>query len=333
MVPRIAIVVPCYNEQEVLPETLRRLEERLEILAARGKVNRDSRIYFVDDGSTDGTWPLIRKFIASGAPVTGIKLSRNRGHQNALLAGLMSAEGDAAISIDADLQDDVNAIDAMVDRFAQGFDVVYGVRRSRGNDSVFKRLSAQGFYRLLARCGVETIHNHADFRLLSRRAIEALGKFQEVNLYLRGMIPLVGLPSTCVEYDRGERFAGSSKYPLGKMLALAVTAITSFSIAPLRVISVLGLLLSLGSFALAVWVLAVRLFTDQALPGWSSTALPIYFLGGLQLLSLGVIGEYVGKIYLETKRRPRYVIEAVVSGGGTPDPGTKEFARAATLQS
>jgi glycosyltransferase involved in cell wall biosynthesis len=310
--PSLAIVVPCYNEQEVLPETVKRLASLLERLTTARKVDDDSRIYLVDDGSRDRTWSLIEGHVAQGWPVVGIKLSRNRGHQNALLAGLFAARGDAIVSIDADLQDDVDAIEQMLDHHLAGCDVVYGVRRARTTDTAFKRLTAVGFYRLMRLLGAKTIDNHADFRLLSRRAVESLKAFGEVNLYLRGIVPMLGYPSAIVEYDRAERFAGETKYPLRRMLSLALNAVTSFSVVPLRLISLLGLLLSLGTMAVSAWVLAVSLHPERVVPGWASTVLPIYFLGGVQLLSLGVIGEYVGKLYLESKARPRYFIERIV---------------------
>jgi len=310
--PSLAIVVPCYNEQEVLPETVKRLAALLERLAAARKIDGNSRIYLVDDGSRDRTWSLIEDYARQGWPVVGVKLSRNRGHQNALLAGLFAARGDAIVSIDADLQDDVDAIEGMLDKHAGGCDVVYGVRKARTTDTAFKRLTATGFYRLMRLLGAKTIDNHADFRLLSRRAVESLKAFGEVNLYLRGIIPMLGYPSAIVEYDRAERFAGETKYPLRRMLSLALNAITSFSVVPLRLISLLGLLLSLGTMAVSAWVLLVSLHPERVVPGWASTVLPIYFLGGVQLLSLGVIGEYVGKLYLESKARPRYFIERIV---------------------
>lgn len=309
----IAVVVPCYNEESVLEETMRRLQAQLNALVEAGRIRADSRVYFVDDGSRDATWTLIGDFVARGAPAVGIKLSRNCGHQNALLAGLLSAQGDAVITIDADLQDDVAAIGAMVEQYARGADVVYGVRRRRDADAWFKRVSARAFYRLLALCGAQTVHDHADYRLLSRRAVEAVREYREVNLYLRGIVPLIGLPSAVVPYDRAARYAGTTKYPLRKMLGLAIEAITSFSPLPLRAISAFGLLISFGSFGATLWVISVRLLTDRSVPGWASTALPIYFLGGIQLLALGVIGEYVGKTYIETKARPRYIVEAVLA--------------------
>lgn len=308
----LAIVVPCFNEQEVLPETAKRLSALIERLVGARKIDVSSRIYFVDDGSRDGTWPLIEACAEQGMPVVGLKLSRNRGHQNALLAGLFAARGDAIVSIDADLQDDVSVIETMVECFERGCDIVYGVRKQRRSDTVFKRWSAATFYRVLAWLGAQTVNNHADYRLMSRRAVEALKQFGESNLYLRGIIPLLGYRSAVVEYDRAARFAGQSKYPLRRMLSLALNAVTSFSIVPLRMISLLGLLVSLGTMLVSAWVVWVALFTDRAVPGWASTVLPIYFLGGVQLLSIGVIGEYVGKIYIEAKARPRYFIERIV---------------------
>ena len=307
----LALVVPCYNEQEVLPETCRRMVALLGELAEAGKIAAGSRIYFIDDGSRDATWPLIESFALGNLPVVGIKLSRNRGHQNALLAGLFTAEGDMIVSIDADLQDDIDAVREMVDKYLEGCDVVYGVRKRRGTDSFFKRFTAETFYRLLAFLGAQTIYNHADYRLLSRRAVEALKDFREVNLFLRGIIPLIGFESAVVYYDRNVRFAGESKYPLRKMIALALDAVTSFSVVPLRLITLLGFVVFFLTACMSVFVLWVRFFTDWAIPGWTSTLLPIYLLGGIQILCLGVIGEYLGKLYAESKARPRYLIEQV----------------------
>jgi len=305
----LGIVVPCFNEEAVLPETSRRLGAMLGRLRGSGKVGPSSRIFFVDDGSRDRTWPLIEGMVAAGEPVAGIRLSRNRGHQNALLAGLLAAPGDALVSIDADLQDDVGQIEAMVDRHAEGCDVVYGVRKRRDADTWFKRVTAAGFYRLIALMGVETVRDHADYRLLSRRAIEGLRGYGEVNLYLRGIVPLLGFRTATVEYARSERRAGESKYPLRKMLGLALEAITSFSVVPLRLITLIGFFVFSFSAMMVAWTLWVRFFTNEAVPGWTSTTLPIYLLGGLHILCLGVIGEYLGKLYQEAKRRPRYIIE------------------------
>ena len=308
----LSIVVPCYNEEAVLPETIRRLNVLITELAESGLVAVGSHIIFVDDGSRDQTWRLISEAASTGGPIRGIKLSRNRGHQNAVLAGMFAAKGDAVVSIDADLQDDLSAIGKMVEAFHNRSDIVYGVRKRRDSDSFFKRVPAEGYYRLLARFGVEVVFNHADFRLMSRRAIEALRGFGEVNLFLRGIIPQLGFTCSTVYYDRAERFAGESKYPVGKMFALAWQGITSFSTVPLRLITVLGFIISLASFSITLWAIVIRLLSDLTVPGWASTVVPIYLLGGVQLLSLGIIGEYIAKIYLETKRRPHYFIEEQV---------------------
>src|SRR5437879_1527604 len=300
---QLAIVVPCYNEEEVLPEACARLSALVARLQKIGKIGPASRIYFVDDGSLDSTWELIATFVHSGLPVVGVKLSRNRGHQNALIAGLFSAKGDAIVSVDADLQDDLAAIERMLDHFHDGCDIVYGVRKRRDADSFFKRFTAESFYRLMAALGASTIHNHADYRLMSRRAVESLQSYREVNLYLRGVIPLIGFPSAVVEYERSSRFAGKFRYPLKKMLALALDAVTSFSVFPLRLISFLGFIVFVGAMAVSGWALWTALFTDRAIPGWASVVLPMYFLGGVQLLALGVIGGYLGQLYVEGKSR------------------------------
>ncbi len=305
----LSIVVPCYNEEEVLPETVKRLTALLDHMTAGGQIDADSQIIFVDDGSKDRTWELIRHFNGQDARIRGVKLSGNRGHQTALLAGLFAAEGDAIVSIDADLQDDVSAIEGMVAAYHAGHEVVYGVRQSRGVDTAFKRSTAESYYRVLAMLGVKIVHNHADFRLLSRRALESLKEYSEVNLFLRGIVPLLGYRSTTVYYDRAERFAGESKYPLRKMLALAFDGVTSFTAMPLRLIAFLGIIVSVLSLGMMFWVLWIKMFTTAALPGWASSVIPIYFLGGIQLLSIGVLGEYVAKLYFEAKRRPRYFIE------------------------
>jgi polyisoprenyl-phosphate glycosyltransferase len=310
----LKIVVPCYNEESLLDEASSQFNTLLKRLILSGKVSGESRIVFVDDGSQDQTWAIIEKLAASGTLMTGIKLSKNRGHQNAVLAGIMSVSGDAVITIDADLQDDINVIEKMVDEYISGSDIVYGVRADRSTDTPFKRNSAILFYKMLSLFGVEMIFNHADFRLMSRRAIEALREYREVNLYLRGIVPLIGFRCTTVEYARKERFAGNSKYPLTKMIKLAIEGVTSFSVVPLQIITMLGFTVFAGSIALLGWVLAVRLFTGDAVPGWASTVLPIYFLGGIQILCLGVIGSYLGKIYIEVKSRPRYFIDKIVGG-------------------
>lgn len=308
----LSIVVPCYNEEEVLPETSRRLLDLLDQLRQKGKIKPSSGIYFVDDGSRDRTWALIEELATVHKEVHGIKLSRNQGHQKALLAGLESAPGDALVSIDADLQDDVSVVETMVDRYRDGYEVVYGVRDRRDSDTPFKRWTAQTYYRVLHFLGVRIVYNHADYRLLSRRALESLKEFKEVNLFLRGIIPLLGFRNTTVTYDRTHRLAGESKYPLRKMLALAVDGVTSFSAVPLRLITVLGVVIFLGSMLIALWALWVRLVGDTAVPGWASTVIPFYFLGGVQLFCIGVIGEYLGKVFDEVKGRPRYFIEKQV---------------------
>jgi polyisoprenyl-phosphate glycosyltransferase len=309
VLPRLGIVVPCFNEEEVLPETARRLTALLQEMMADNRVAHDSQVVFVDDGSRDRTWEVIEALASTDRRVGGIKLSRNRGHQNALLAGLYTCEADLLLSVDADLQDDIGVIPEMIQAYARGAQVVYGVRNDRSSDGFFKRATAQGFYRLISALGAESVYNHADFRLMSRRAVEALKGFREVNLFLRGMVPLIGFKSAIVYYTRTERFAGVSKYPLRKMVALALDAVTSFSVAPLRFISGVGFAVFLLSAAMGMWTLWVKLFTDHAVPGWASTLLPIYLLGGIQILCIGVIGEYLGKVYQETKARPRYIIE------------------------
>lgn len=309
---RLGIVVPCYNEEDVFPETVKRLLALLERLAATGLVTPNSAIYFVDDGSKDRTWTLIEEAAMSSARVHGIKLSRNQGHQSALIAGLFGAEGDALISIDADLQDDLNVIEEMIRKHRDGYEVVYGVRKSRTTDTFFKKSSAEIYYKLLARMGVDIVQNHADYRLMGRRSLNALEGYSEVNLFLRGIVPLLGFRTATAFYDRSERFAGESKYPLKKMLGLAIDGITSFSIVPLRMISMLGFLVSLFSVVMVGWVIYGKIFMNSAIPGWASSVIPIYILGGIQLLSIGVLGEYISKIYLETKRRPRYLIEKVI---------------------
>ena len=306
--PQIGIVVPCYNEEAVLPETIARLEALRADLVARGKIGAESRVTYVDDGSYDRTWAIIGEAAARLPGVGGVKLSRNRGHQNALLAGLDAAKGEAIVTIDADLQDDLGVIEQMIDLHAGGADIVYGVRQSRTTDTWFKRFTAEAYYRVLGRMGVQIVFNHADYRLMSRRALTALGEFDEVNLFLRGIIPQLGFTTATVAYSRTERFAGESKYPLRKMLALAANGVTSFSVVPLRMIAMLGFLISLFSALMIGWILLGKLFFDSAVPGWASSVVPIYLLGGIQLLCVGVIGEYVGKIYLETKRRPRFFI-------------------------
>ena len=305
----LSIVVPCYNEYEVLQQTNTSLSLLLSHLIAEGKIADSSCIYYVDDGSKDGTWSIIEKFSCESKYISGIKLSRNMGHQNAVLAGLLSVNGDFVISIDADLQDDVGAIELMIDACNEGSEIVYGVREDRATDTKFKRYTAEVFYALLARLGVDVVHNHADYRLMTRKAIEALKEYREVNLFLRGMVPLIGFKSSVVHYKRGPRFAGESKYPIKNMLSLAWEGVTSMSIVPLRFVTVTGAIVFLLSILLSLSVVGVRLFTNQALPGWASTVLPIYLLGGIQILCIGIIGEYLGKVYKEVKARPRFLIE------------------------
>lgn len=307
------IVVPCYNEEAVLPETAKRLREKLTSLMALGQVSKRSKIFFVNDGSKDRTWTIISALHSSDPIFSGVDLTRNRGHQNALLAGLMTAKDrcDLAISMDADLQDDVNAVDTMVAKYHEGFDVVYGVRSARKTDTFFKRFTAESFYRLMNALGAETVFNHADYRLLSKAALEGLSQFKEVNLFLRGIVPMIGYPTATVEYERGERFAGESKYPLKKMLSFAMEGITSLSTKPIRCITGLGFLIFLVSLVMLVYSI-VRWSMGATVTGWASVICSVWAIGGLILLSLGVIGEYIGKIYLETKERPRYLIREVL---------------------
>lgn len=310
---KLFLVIPCYNEEPVLRETAKRLREKYDALIAADKISEDSRIVFVNDGSKDKTWEIICELHEADKTFRGICLSRNKGHQNALMAGLMTVreECDAAISMDADLQDDINAVDEMVDRFAEGYEVVYGVRSSRKKDTFFKRTTAQGFYKIMRGMGVDTVYNHADYRLMSRRALAALAEFDEVNLFLRGIVPLVGFKSTQVTYERGERFAGESKYPLKKMLAFATEGITSMSIKPIRMIATLGMLVFLASIGVLIYSVIRKIWFDTV-PGWAFLAVSIWALGGIQLLSIGVIGEYIGKIYLETKHRPKYIVSEYI---------------------
>jgi len=312
LTPSLAIVVPCYNEEEVFPKTLASLQALLARLIASEKISTNSKIYFVDDGSRDSTWTLLKTAAEEHTDVVAIKLSRNKGHQNALYAGLRTTIEDLVVSIDADLQDDPANIEYMVDQFHKGNDVVYGVRSERATDTFFKRFSAEGYYHLMRKMGVDLVFNHADFRLMSRRALDALLEYEESNLFLRGIVREVGFPSAIVEYERQAREAGESKYPLRKMLSFAWNGITAFSAVPLRAITVIGLLSSLISFFIIAWVLVTRLFTDDAIPGWASILLPLLFIGSVQLLCLGVIGEYIIKLYTESKRRPKYHISNIV---------------------
>lgn len=317
---RLSIVVPCYNEAAGLAECVRRLRDVLADLVARGKVDAGSNLWLVDDGSHDGTWSLIEQLSARHADVRGVKLSRNCGHQNALLAGLMSADGDAVVSLDADLQDDIGVIGQMVDAHLAGSEVVFGVRRSRSSDGFFKRWSARRYYRLLQVLGADIVPDHAEFRLLGRAALDALSRYPESNLFLRGLVPQLGFRSARVLYDRQQRLAGRTKYSLARMIGLGIDGVTSFSAVPLRMIAALGALLFVLSMLVSAWVLGVKMFTDHAIPGWASTTLPIYALGGVQLLSLGVVGEYIARIYVEVKRRPRYVVERMTTDGAGSAP-------------
>jgi len=307
---KLYLVIPCYNEEEVLPETSARLKDKILSLIEKGKIASDSRIVFVNDGSRDRTWEIIRGLHEADVIFSGISLSRNRGHQNALLAGLMTVKdhADMVISMDADLQDDINAIDEMVDKYLSGIDIVYGVRSSRAKDTFFKKATAEGFYKLMNSMGANTVFNHADYRLLSRRALEGLAEFGEVNLFLRGIVPMIGYPWDVVYYERGERFAGESKYPLGKMLSFAIEGITSLSTRPIRMITGLGFFVFLVSIGMLIYSL-IRHFMGATIVGWTTLMVSVWAVGGLILLSLGVVGEYIGKIYLETKARPRFIIE------------------------
>ncbi len=307
--PVLYIVVPCYNEEEVLPVTSGMFRQKLLDLTEKGKISEDSRVLFVNDGSKDKTWDIIQDLSRKDEHFQGIAQSRNRGHQAAVLAGLMEAKDrcDITISIDCDGQDDINAMDEMVDAYLDGCEIVYGVRSARETDTFFKRFTAEGFYKLLHAMGAEVVFNHADYRLISSRALQEFAKFEEVNLYLRGMVPLVGFKSTSVYYERHERLAGKSHYPLKKMLALAFDGITSLSVKPIRLVFSFGLLVSVLSFVGILWSMIAAL-AGSTVPGWASTACIVCFMGGVQCLFLGVIGEYIGKIYLEVKRRPRYII-------------------------
>ena len=317
----VYFVIPCYNEEAVLPETTRRMTEKLNAMRAAGLIGEKSRILYVDDGSKDRTWELVSQFNRENPWVEGVKLSHNRGHQHALLCGLMSAmpRCDAAISMDADLQDDIDALDQFVKKFQEGCDVVYGVRNKRDTDTWFKRTTAEGFYKVMQLLGVDVVFNHADYRLMSKRALEALSEYKEVNLFLRGIVPLIGYRSDYVYYDRHERFAGESKYPLKKMLSFALDGITSFSVKPLKLISNLGILISVLSILGLLYAL-ISYFAGWAVTGWTAIVCSIWLLGGLQMLCLGVVGGYIGKIYSEVKARPRYRVEEYLENPGEKKP-------------
>ncbi len=308
------VVIPCYKEEEVLPETSRRLKEKMEKLISENLISEKSRVMFVNDGSKDRTWDIICDLHKENSLFSGVNLSRNRGHQNALLAGLLTAVNfaDMIISMDADLQDDINAMDNMIKAYYEGNEVVYGVRSSRKKDTFFKRFTAEGFYKLMKALGVDIIFNHADYRLMSKRAVESLSEFKEVNLFLRGIIPQIGYKWTTVEYERAERFAGESKYPLKKMLSFAFDGITSFSIKPIRMVFWIGLIVFIVSIVMLVWALVAKIMNFSN-AGWSSLMGSIWLIGGIQLLGLGIVGEYIGKIYSETKSRPRYIIETILN--------------------
>ena len=335
---QLSIVVPCYNEEAVIEESARQLLACVGQMIRARKISAQSRILFVNDGSTDGTWNLIQNLCLQDPIFCGLSLSRNFGHQAALLAGLHIAPGDAVVSIDADLQDDLEAIEQMIDGFLEGYDVIYGVRRERKTDSAFKRLTALGFYKLMGLLGTRTVYNHADYRLMSRRAVEALRDYREANLFLRGIVTLVGFRSTTVTYDRHKRLAGETKYPFRKMLALTLSAVTSFSNVPLRLISLIALLGILVLTAIAIWVLWARIVSHLGVPGWASVLLPVLFIGFLNLLAIGVLGEYMAHIFDEVKGRPRYIIADMknlrpseTSEPGTSAPNENLVARAARV--
>lgn len=311
---KLYLAIPCYNEEEVLTDSAQKLLKKYDDLYTAGKITADSRIIFIDDGSKDSTWEIIERLHGEDKRFGGIKMSRNRGHQNALLGGLMTLrdKADAVISLDADLQDDIDAIDLMIEQYENGFDVVYGVRSSREKDSFFKRFTAEGYYKVLDKMGAKIVFNHADFRLMSQKALNAFSEFHEVNIFLRGLVPMVGYKSTIVEYERKERLAGESKYPLKKMLALAWEGITSLSVKPLRFITAMGIIAFMVSIVMLIYFL-VRFFTGHTIVGWASLAVSIWALGGLQLLSMGILGEYLGKIYLEAKHRPRFIVDTYLN--------------------
>ena len=308
--PILTIVVPCYNEEEVLPNTLQQLSTFLTELISNKEISKESKLLFVDDGSKDRTWSIIYKESLNNTIIKGLKLSRNVGHQNALLAGLFRAKlrSDCVISIDADLQDDIDVIKGFLDKFKEGFDIVYGVRKERKTDTFFKRYTAQSFYRLMKTMGVQLVYNHADFRLMSKRAIEELEQFDEINLFLRGIVPLIGFQATEIYYDRKERQAGETKYPLKKMLSFAIDGITSFSVTPIRFVSLVGFTSFFVSLLFGGYFLTLK-FTGNTTTGWTSLITSIWLIGGLQLIAIGLIGEYIGKIYKESKRRPRYIVD------------------------
>lgn len=328
MAPKLIIVVPCYNEQEVLPITSEMFLNKILELSAAGKISPDSRVLFVNDGSKDKTWEIICALSEKDEHFIGISQSRNRGHQNAVLAGLMEAKDncDITISIDCDGQDDINAMDKMVDEYLGGCEVVYGVRSKRDTDTFFKRFTAESFYKLLNAMGAEVVFNHADYRLISNRVLREFANFKEVNIFLRGMVPLVGFKSTSVSYERNERIAGKSHYPLSKMLALAFDGITSLSVKPIRIITGFGIFVAALSFVGIIWAIVTAIL-GQTISGWASTICIICFVSGIQLISIGVIGEYIGKIYMETKHRPRYIISERTRGAEFPHEKERDEER------
>ncbi|MCQ2490398.1 MAG: glycosyltransferase family 2 protein [Ruminococcus sp.] len=325
MADRLYMIVPCYNEEEVLPETAKRLREKYSSLMEKGLISADSKVVFVNDGSKDGTWRIIQELHGSDTMFSGIDLAHNSGHQNAVLAGLMTVRDicDVSITMDADLQDDINAIDEMLERYYEGNQVVYGVRSARKTDTFFKRFTAESFYKFMKLMGADVVYNHADFRLMSARVLRELAGYREVNLFLRGLVPLIGFQSCTVSYERHERFAGESKYPLKKMLSFAVNGITSFSTKPLKLITAIGFIMSAISAAAIIWAFVVKLLGHSEL-GWSSTMCSIWFIGGIQILALGIIGEYIGKIYAEVKQRPRFIVAEFINDTGGNDNAEKD---------
>ena len=307
---KLYLAVPCFNEEAVILNTAQKLYEKIKYLSMDGRISKDSRICFIDDGSSDSTWKIIKRLHSENEAFIGLKLSCNKGHQNALYAALVTLKDDcdAIISIDADLQDDVNAIDQMIEKYEEGYDIVYGVRNKRDSDSFFKRVTAEAYYKIINNMGAKVVFNHADFRLMSKRALDAFSQYKETNLFLRGIVPQIGYKSTVVKYDRFERSAGESKYPLSKMLSLAWEGITSFSVRPIKFVTVTGIICFLISIAMLIYFI-IRLIAGQTVQGWASLAVSIWALGGLQLLAIGIVGEYIGKIYLETKNRPKFFIE------------------------
>ena len=315
---KLYIVVPCYNEEEVLDETTKRLKTKMKELIIKKVISKDSKVLYLNDGSGDNTWNLIKKISSKDELFSGISLSRNKGHQNALLAGLMTAKerADIVISMDADLQDDINAIDEMIEKYNEGCDIVYGVRSSRKKDSFFKRFTAQGFYKFMSKMGVDIVYNHADYRLTSKKVLDCLEEYKEVNLFLRGIFPLIGYKTDVVYYERNKRFAGESKYPLKKMLNFAWDGITSFSVKPIRLVLSLGIIILILSILMIIYSIIMKII-GNTVPGWTFIICSIWFIAGIQMISLGVIGEYIGKIYSETKQRPRFFIEENLLLGGS----------------